>query len=261
MDFSMQLRLLLFSVLVFLFSCSDGSSNNPLGGSGNNGGSSSYSHTQNVGASAHDLLSEDDFNSLTIEIDYVSGFQPSSAALENLRNFLEARINKSAGITINLDDEIPSPNIDTISVEQVYELEKQHRDTFTSDKDIAVYFLFLDNSYENENVLGFAYLNTSMTIFKEVIENHTWGFGQPSSASVESAVTLHEFGHILGLVDNGSPALEDHVDTEHGAHCTNEECLMYWAVQTTDLMGFITGGTIPNLDEACLNDLKANGGK
>ena len=100
-----------------------------------------------------------------------------------------------------------------------------------------------------------------MALFEKVIRENTGRIGRPSATTVESTVLMHEFGHLLGLVDNGSPALQDHVDEEHGAHCTNENCLMYYAIQTTGFLTNLTGGTIPALDGNCLQDLKANGGK
>jgi predicted Zn-dependent protease len=68
----------------------------------------------------------------------------------------------------------------------------------------------------------------------------------------------HEFGHLMGLVDQGSPMQNDHKDADHGAHCINPSCLMYHAVETTGIDGT---NTIPELDAQCAVDLKANGGK
>ena len=119
----------------------------------------------------------------------------------------------------------------------------------------------LDGEFENPNVLGFAYFNTSMALLGGTIENNSDGFNQPSKETVESAVLQHEFGHILGLVDNGTPAIQDHKDEANGAHCDEESCLMYYAVQTTNFMNNLTGGNIPELDAQCIQDLQANGGK
>ncbi len=220
----------------------------------------SYSHTLSVGASSADLLSSD-YTRLEIEVDYVSGYQPSQTALNNLQSFLESRLNKPGGISIVLDDEISSPGMSSFTTQQVYEIEKEHRDSFTEDKTLAAYFIILDAPYQQENVLGVAYFNTSMALFEGVIKQNTGGFGQPSAATVESSVLMHEFGHILGLVDTGSSMVTNHEDGEHEKHCNNENCLMYWAIQTTDLMGNLTGGSIPDLDKNCIQDLQANGGK
>lgn len=241
--------ILLFGTL-FYSGCSDNS-----GDSGN-----SYSHTRSVGYSSNDLLSSE-FSRLEIEVDFVSGYQPSQTALNNLKSFLESRLNKPGGISIVLDDELSSPGKSSFTTQEVYEIEKQHRDSFTDGSTLSAYFLILDAPYQQENVLGVAYFNTSMALFESVIRENTGGFGQPSAATVESSVLMHEFGHILGLVDTGSNMVTNHEDAEHEKHCNNENCLMYWAIQTTDLMGNLTGGSIPELDENCIQDLRANGGK
>lgn len=230
-------------------------------GPDNNDSGSTYSHVQNVGASANHFLSDNSFISLTIEIDYVEGYQPSQAAIDNLQTFLEQRLNKPGGISIRIDDAISSPQNDSFTAEEIYTLEQQHRDSYSEENTIAAYFLILDGAYERENVLGVAYFNTSMALFEEVIRQHTGGLGQPSAATVETSVLMHEFGHILGLVNIGTDTVQAHEDAENEAHCTVESCLMYWAIQTTDLMGNLTGGEIPDLDAQCIQDLQANGGK
>lgn len=242
-------------MILTLLSCSQDDGSDMTGNSG------SYSHTLGVGESSNDLLSDDSYTALTVEIDYVSGFEPTQTAVDNLQSFLENRLNKPNGISIILNDEISSPGLDTLTIEEVYEIEQEYRDIFTSGNNLAAYVLFTDGSFESANVLGAAYFNTSMAIFSETIDENSGGFGQPSASTVESSVLLHEAGHIMGLVDNGTPAVQDHVDEENGAHCTDDTCLMYWAIETTDLIGNLSGGSVPELDNQCLQDLQANGGK
>lgn len=248
-------RFFVLILLLFIQGCNSSNSGN------DNEAGTTFSHTQDVGASANDFLSSSSFTSLVIEVDYISGFQPSETALNNLKKFLENRLNKSGGITINLDDEISPPGKSVYSAQDAYDLEKEHRDTFTNENTLASYFIVLDGKFEQENVLGFAYFNTSMALVGGTIANNSGGFGQPSKSVVETAFLNHEFGHILGLVDNGTPAVQDHVDEQNGAHCDVESCLMYFAVRTSDFVGNLMGGSIPELDSQCIQDLQANGGK
>ncbi len=68
----------------------------------------------------------------------------------------------------------------------------------------------------------------------------------------------HEFGHLMGLVDQGSPMQVNHKDAANGAHCDKPDCLMYYNVEA----GFTgTLSAVPSLDANCIADLKANGGK
>ncbi|MEO6638651.1 MAG: hypothetical protein ABIN25_10255 [Ginsengibacter sp.] len=53
----------------------------------------------------------------------------------------------------------------------------------------------------------------------------------------------------------------NHKDPDHGNHCNVQSCLMYYASETTDLLGFLVTGNIPTLNAPCQNDLHANGGK
>lgn len=246
---------LLLIGLVF-WSCSENTGTSSTGEP-----SANFSHKQATGSSGFDFLSSENFSRLVIEVDYVEGFQPTQSALDNLKSFLEARLNKPGGVTILLDESIVSPGKDSFTPQQIADLEDEYRDTFTEGTTIAAYFLVLDGAYEQQNVLGVAYYNTSMALFEEVIRNHSGGVGQPSTSTVESAVLQHEFGHILGLVNNGTDMVQNHEDPDHSKHCNEESCLMYYAIQTTDLMGNLTGGNIPDLDSQCLQDLKANGGK
>lgn len=71
----------------------------------------------------------------------------------------------------------------------------------------------------------------------------------------------HEFGHLFGLVNIGTDMVENHEDTEHSKHCDKNNCLMYYASETTEIASFLIGNDIPELDENCKNDLIANGGK
>ncbi len=87
------------------------------------------------------------------------------------------------------------------------------------------------------------------------------GLAQPSRAAAETAVINHEFGHLLGLVNNGTPMIGDHQDEPHGKHCDNSKCLMYYAAETSDLLANLLTGAVPGLCVNCENDLKGNGGK
>lgn len=77
---------------------------------------------------------------------------------------------------------------------------------------------------------------------------------------VEQSVMKHEVGHILGLVNLGAPMQTNHQDAEHGKHCINENCLMYWATETGNFISNLTGSSPPQLDANCIADLRANGG-
>lgn len=220
-----------------------------------------YDHRLAPGVSARDFLTAVDFDRLVVQVQYVSGFRPSDVGLQHLQDFLTARVNKPGGIALQLDAPLQIQGQSTYSTADVRALEQTHRTRFTEGTTLAAYLLFLDGEYSPEpNVLGIAYNNTSMAVFVEKIGQYTGGLGQPPPSTVEGAVANHEFGHILGLVANGSPMQTPHQDVANGSHCDDQSCLMYYAVRTTDFISNLLGG-VPSLNAACVADLQGNGGK
>lgn len=211
----------------------------------------------------HELLSADTYNELVVEVQSFEGQEPSDAVLQNLKSFLEARLNKPAGITFNKTSINPDRSA-KYSISDVQKIEQKHRNSYSENKKAAIYFLFVDGEYsENANgniVLGVAYGASSMVIFNNSISQNSGGFGQPSKDGLETTVCMHEIGHLLGLVNNGSEMTVNHADPSNPQHCDNKNCLMYWQAETNDMVkNFL--GTLPVLDDNCIKDLQKNGGK
>jgi len=225
-----------------------------------------FSSTAAPGDSAHAYLSSAQFNQLNVEIDYMPGYAPDADALDSLKAFLHKRLHKSV-INIETPTQIPSGNKDSYSEQDIVNIEQQHRNHYTTlDKagsdTLWVYISMLDGKFATQNnVLGLTYLNTSMTFFGPTIHNNSGGVGQVSRTKLEGTVFEHEFGHNMGLVANGSPMQKDHQDAGHGHHCDNQNCLMYYSVETTDYTSVLMNSPIPDLDANCIADLQANGGK
>lgn len=217
-------------------------------------------HNQRFGYSANDLLSDAKYTSLKIEVQYMTGFAPDEQALKNLHIFLAKYCNKPDGIFINTKE--IDPIADTIlRREDVVALERRSRSEYTGDKTLAVYLLYTNGAYVNPKILGMAYQNTSAVIFGKLIKAHSGKIGQPNRTKLETTVLLHEMGHLLGLINKGSDMQSDHQDDNHESHCSNKNCLMYYAIGTEDRFGYLVRGNIPELDEHCEADLRANGGK
>ncbi|MBI3883929.1 MAG: hypothetical protein HY305_06925 [Sphingobacteriales bacterium] len=212
-----------------------------------------------VGASAHDLLSAQQYTAVKIEIQYMAGFAPTATTINNLTNFLNSVINKPGGIEV-IQNEVAAAST-TLNLQDIALIEKNNRTVYTSGNQLGLYFLFTNGGYTQSNVLGIAYQNTSMCLFGKTIHDNSGGIGQASRIKLESAVIEHEAGHILGLVDIGTAMQTNHIDPGHANHCNNSNCLMYYASETSDALGFLVTGNIPSLDANCLADLHANGGK
>ncbi|MEO7924383.1 MAG: M12 family metallo-peptidase [Chitinophagaceae bacterium] len=226
----------------------------------NNPGAPDYLHNRPVGASANELLASSKYTSLKVEVQYMTGYQPDAAALNHLQGMLTALVNKPSGINI-ITKEIPASSNLNLSLNEVINIEKNNRTAFTSGSELAIYILYTNGSYTDDNVLGIAYKNTSSVLFGKKINDNSGGFGQASRTKLVATVAEHEIGHLLGLVDLGSGMQTAHKDAAHGNHCNNSSCLMYYASETSDILGFLITGNIPGLDGNCRADLTANGGK
>lgn len=221
-------------------------------------------HEKKVGASAEELLSDKYYSHLEVEIQYVQGYEPTSEAVTNLKSFLQERLNK-ASITFK-NHSIPSPNQQTYSADDIFNIEKEHRTVYSREDTMGIYFFFADGEYSGNSgsskVLGIAYLNTSMALFEETIKEFSDDLDEPERKTLETVVMKHEAGHILGLVNNGTSMQTPHQDEEHGHHCNNENCLMYYTAETGGLVNkLVGGGSAPTLGQECIDDLQANGGK
>ncbi|MES2239242.1 MAG: membrane metalloprotease [Bacteroidota bacterium] len=212
-----------------------------------------------LGASAHDLLAGDDFDSMVIEVVYVVGFEPSATAINNFVSFLGSRINKPGGITVE-KRAIAAPGNTTYTNAQIIALEDANRIHYNNGSQIAIWAFFADAKSSTDTstsvVLGTAYRNTSFVIYENTIKKLSSSPLKPISV-LETTVISHEFGHILGLTNSGTPMQSDHEDADHKRHCNVSTCLMYWESES----GNVIGGSIPQLDAQCIADLRANGGK
>lgn len=216
-------------------------------------------HNRAVGASANEILSSAKFTSLKIEVQYMPGFQPDAAALAHLQNMLAGLVRKSAGIVIT-STEIPATGNLSLSVSDIVTIEKANRTAYSTETQLAVYVLYTNGGYTQANTLGVAYRNTSVALFGKTIADNSGGLGQTSRTKLVATVAEHELGHLMGLVNIGSPMQTNHQDPAHGNHCNNNNCLMYYASETTEVLGFLITGNIPPLDANCKADLTANGG-
>ncbi len=250
-------------ILVCISSCSKDEVINSNNSSPNN--TNIVVNQKTTGSSSNDLLSDTKYTSMVIELVYVEGFEPTAAAINNFKAFLEARTYKPNGITIE-KRAIPSPGNTVYSIEEISAIEDANRTKFNTGNKIAVWAFFTNGKSDKDNgntmVLGTAYRNTSFVIFENTVQNSSNSSFEPNRTVLETTVITHEFGHILGLTNLGAPLQSAHEDAEHAKHCNIQNCLMYWSAETGDgLSNLIGNNSAPELDAQCIADLQANGGK
>lgn len=250
-----SLFLACFSLVLVTVSCSDSSTGS------DNTSPTQFDSKKGPGQSAELFLNGDQYSELRVEIDYMPNHKPTQKGLDSLKTFLQQRLNKD-NISFRTPTEISSGN-KPYSAQEIRTIEENNRDNYTTTDGnvLEAYFLYVDGKNERDsNVLGFAYWNTSVAFFGQKIEEVSSSIGAPSEQKIEGTVFRHEFGHNMGLVGNGTPTQSDH-KTSGSAHCTKDGCLMEAAVETGNFFENTFSGDIPALDQFCISDLQANGGR
>lgn len=287
----MKKKILLYTLLgiTLVWSCSKSSDDTP--------GPTSVDKSANLlatGASANDILGNANFDRLLIEVAHVNGFRPTDATMDNFEAFLRERTFKTdIEFTFNA---LPSPGEETLTLQEIADLESDNRTAYNSGNTLAIYIYFAnapsDDDDENEGLvtLGAVYRNTSMIIYESTIRNLAGQSNLVSVTDIESATLNHEFGHLFGLVNLGTPAVNNHEDPDAENHCNVQGCLMRAELQfgatnksssliskselqsACHLSGMgmmkllqqqVSKGlpVVPVLDSECVLDLQNNGGR
>ncbi len=121
-------------------------------------------NNKNTGSSGKDLLTSVTFTSIKIEIQYMPGFAPDAASINNLTSFLNSLVNKPAGISV-VQKQIATGGKSAYSINDIASVEQNNREFFNTSNQVAVYVLITDGTYTDPNVLGVAYRNTSLCLF------------------------------------------------------------------------------------------------
>lgn len=219
----------------------------------------------------------DDVLRLRFEIDAMVGAEPkgaeasgpmnSSPPWELLRVNLEA-LYEAAPREIELpsgpDDIGPLADrgITDYDADALLSLAREHDDLDPVAGALDFHVLFVDGYYFEDGERQTSVLAVSLgdsgvvAMFAPVIGDGAL------SRFVEQTTLVHEVGHAVGLVDNGVDMAAPHLDAEHGHHCDDPDCVMYWLNEgATDLVTYAkkyaASGDVVLFDEACLADAAA----
>jgi predicted Zn-dependent protease len=218
---------------------------------------------------------------VALEVDYATGAAPYTGGIggafgdtwELFQSNAE-RLFKDDGKTLEipttlaqmeeLSDVPPGP----YTVDEILALADTHRDRPSAGATATFYIVFLDDYFDdgmgaNTGVLGVSIGDTGViAMFKPVIESTGTPLTPNLERYVEQSTLVHEFGHAVGLVDNGVSMVAPHKDDGHGAHCSNDKCTMYWLNEgASDAAQFardyVVSGSSILFDDACLADIDA----
>lgn len=299
--------LFFFSLFLFTFlACSDDSSDNnqtddDQGETPGNPIAENPANFQATGSSANDILSNSNFDALRVEIAFVEDFRPTQEAIDGFEEFLQFHSFKQ-----NIElvfTELPSSGETDFELQEISDLEIENRTVYNDGTTLGIYIYFADAPSEDDDLdeglvtLGAVYRNTSMVIYESTIRSLAFGTnGALSIADIEGATLNHEFGHLMGLVNLGTVAINDHEDTNDDGsgnnHCNVDGCLMLaqlsFNIPSAPRQNAVAGKTIgvqsacsmdgvqfvkqlqanaargseivPDLDPECQLDLSGNGG-
>ncbi len=105
---------------------------------------------------------------------------------------------------------------------------------------IHLTIIYVKGFYEgNANILGIQFSGTPFAfVFKDAIV--AAGGTTTEQYYAEQAVTVHELGHVVGLVNLGVPMVSAHEDGAHRGHANNSNCVMYWTVESAqDILSLV----------------------
>ena len=254
-----KISLLLLIALLCTLGCSKDEAPKPVDRTAN---------LKGPGASANDILSDSKYKNMEIEIAYVNGFAPTEAAISEFVALLNQHAHKdNIGLTYK---ELASPYKDSLSIKEISDLETKNRTVYTNGDTLGLYIYFSDASSDSDKpdenlvTLGAVYRNTSMVIYEATIRKLASRSILISTEEVEAATLSHEAGHLLGLVNIGSPSVNDHQDPEADSHCNIPGCLMRAELQFGSGMAKMLtakNGNTAGFGVECLRDLRANGGR
>lgn len=193
-----------------------------------------------------DLLRRRDFTKVILEVVYFDKLSPppTYADLDYLKSKILCYCHKDAVIIV-VEPPKSAMVVGTLlwDTSVLVGAEKRFFDLNSAGDTVVVHIFYVPGYYlPSVTTLGLAYGDHAFALFRN-------SFGQ----SQERGVLLHEFGHLVGLVNTGTPCQSVHEETDplHKLHCKND-CVMHWCSPDSQT---------PDFDEACKEDLRANGGR
>jgi hypothetical protein len=218
-----------------------------------------------------DYLTNEKYTRWVIEVDYSKGHAPPTALLNLLHSKLAQIVFKST-IEFRLDDALDAGS-GTWTDAQIRALSKEKLGRKTGGDTVVTHLLFLDGHSEHDTdqgrVLGAAYGHDLIVIFSQSVKDSCKAALVPQLCNPDPyfrAVTMHEFGHALGLVNNGIPMVRAHEASTCGDrpdrhHSTNRNSVMYCQVESSAIVPIFGNDPPSDFDADDRADFKAAGGK
>jgi hypothetical protein len=215
-----------------------------------------------------DYASDKTYKTWVVEVDHSSGAAPDGSLLDFVEGRLNSMVKKDA-IEFRQDETLATDGGKAWDDAEVQALAEQHRGLSTGGSQVVTHLLFLTghstHDTDKNKVLGVTYGHELIVIFSDTVAASCNPGVLPLLPSCHPAdyfrsVVTHEFGHAIGLVDNGAPMVTNHRDPDasHGAHSANKGSVMYYAVESTQgLLLFGNSAPPTDFDDNDRADLRA----
>lgn len=204
-----------------------------------------------LGSLNHGYLQAEPYKNIIIEIDYIAGYEPTSATKSALSDFFQSVAGKSVTFA---GGNVIAPTKSTYTVSDLTSTEKANRRYYTTGDTAVVYMMFLNGQYENAGALGVSFKASSAALFVERINSATSAL--VLYQQIEKAVAVHELGHLMGLVNVNYKSERNHEDAQHSGHSSNQNSVMFWAVEDISVNTILNFGPPSQFDADDLFDLQ-----
>lgn len=195
---------------------------------------------------------------LIFEVDVQEGVAPSQAALDHLTAVAGGVVDKPGGIRLAGGNTFASDRTEWTR-DALREVTAANRSQFSSGDAVVVYVLYVRGGFFRDGgqtgSIGVAYSASEFVVFPQRWQSLTNGLLGGSDA-IERAVLVHEFGHLLGLVNLTYQSPIDHEDPDNPGHSSNRGSVMYWAIESDAIAQVFNGPPPDRFDDADRQDLE-----
>lgn len=208
---------------------------------------------QGPGSYARRYLAAGGPGALVVEVRSQSGASPAARVVAAVDDELSRASSKPVDVVTGA----VSGGARQWTVDEILAVADQSTTVQTADRGV-MRLLFLSGGFaESDTVVGVAVRGDVAAIFTDRVREAAGVLG--SVDQMAEAVTVHEVGHLLGLVDLVLDT--GRADREHPGHSSNTESVMYYAVESTLIGSILTGGPPTEFDDADRRDLDAIAGR
>lgn len=197
------------------------------------------------------------YTEIVLEVDWVTGREPTPSAVSHLVNLLKRETGKP--VTLKGGNLLPTQggNYDEEKIQKI----AAQRNTKSEAPVASLWVGYLDGTIKGGGAAGVAWNGTIATVFMDVIDDLP--FPPSVRDGIEKTIIVQEIFHLLCMTNIGYKSPRDHEDKDHPRHSKNPNSVMYWALMTEEgIIPFITNGGSPPTDfdaddRADLADIRA----